>query len=260
MPIAIPSLDIEIAKSCNLSCDGCSHFSNLSGLKTLLTADDVAASVDVWAPHLRPRLFRVLGGEPFICPDVLASVAAIRAAFPDARIDIFTNGLLLKHDKFDDYFGASLAALGARVRVSVHSLEADFLDKLKPVRNKLVRWRNAYSLPFEFADAVTTWRWPYKYIDGKIHPYTDNEQAKSWNKCVGKWCKQIYKGKIYKCQLTAYLQDVIDKLDDSFLPYLNHTPISHTATPEEMAEFFSRKDEWVCAACPANPQKFIKAV
>ena len=260
MPIAIPSLDIEIAKSCNLSCDGCSHFSNLSGLKTLLTADDVAASVDVWAPHLRPRLFRVLGGEPFICPDVLASVAAIRAAFPDARIDIFTNGLLLKHDKFDDYFGASLAALGARVRVSVHSLEADFLDRLKPVRNKLVRWQNAYSLPFEFADAVTTWRWPYKYIDGKIHPYTDNEQAKSWNKCVGKWCKQIYKGKIYKCQLTAYLQDVIDKLDDSFLPYLNHTPISHTATPEEMAEFFSRKDEWVCAACPANPQKFIKAV
>ena len=260
MPIAIPSLSIEIAKSCNLACDGCNHFSNLSGLKGVLTADDVAENINPWAVHLAPAIFRIVGGEPFICPDILASLAVVRKAFPDSRIDIFTNGLLLKNDKFDDYFGESLAALGVRVRVSVHSLEPAFLDRLKPVRDKLKHWRAKYTLDFEFADAVTTWTWPYKHIDGKIHPYADNNQTKSWDKCVGKWCKQIYKGKIYKCQLTAYLQDVIDKLDDSFLPYLNYTPISHTATPEEMAEFFSRKDEWVCAACPANPQKFIKAV
>jgi len=260
MPIAIPSLSIEIAKSCNLSCDGCNHFSNLSGLKSLLTADDVAENIVPWATHLAPAVFRVVGGEPFICPDILASLSVIHKTFPAARIDIFTNGLLLKNDKFDDEFGASLASLGAGIRVSVHSLEPSFLDRLKPVRDKLKHWHKQYKLGFEFADAVTTWTWPYKHIDGKIHPYADNDQRRSWDKCVGKWCKQIYNGKIYKCQLTAYLQDVIDKLDDSFLPYLQYSPIAPTASPEEMAVFFSREDEWACAACPANPQKFIKAV
>ncbi|NBR22956.1 MAG: radical SAM protein [Micrococcales bacterium] len=260
MPIAIPSLDIEVARSCNLSCDGCSHFTNLSGLKTTLTADVVLDSINLWAPHISPKIFRVLGGEPLICPELLPILSAVRSVFSDTQLQLFTNGILFSREQFDDYFGSTISSLGVLVRVSVHSFEPAFLDKLKPARVKLKRWQQQYGLEFEFADAVTTWTRRYQHIAGKITPYNDNDTAKSWACCPGKWCKQLYNGKIYKCQLTAYLQDVIDKLDDSFLPYLKHAPISHTATPEEMAQFFSAQDEWVCAACPANPQKFIKTV
>ena len=60
--------------------------------------------------------------------------------------------------------------------------------------------------------------------------------------------------------MTAYLQDVVDKLDDSYKVYLDYEPLNHTDSTEKIKEFFSIKHEFVCGACPINPEFFKKEI
>lgn len=86
-----------ITDHCNLSCQCCDHFSQLS--------DPKYVDVDVFNRDMtrlgelfegRIGAVRLVGGEPLLHKDIVKCMEISRRAFPDAVIEILTNGVLLQ--------------------------------------------------------------------------------------------------------------------------------------------------------------------
>lgn len=256
--ISIPSLSIEVVKQCNIKCEGCNHFTNFVSTKHILSTDEIHNNLYEWSKILDPLEFRIVGGEPFINKNLADTIIAIRNLFPQSRILIFTNGLLIKN--FDDSFAEKISDLSVSIRISLHSLGEEYVKKILDIKPKLERWKNTYNIQYLVGDAVSSWTWPYRLVDNKIYPFEDNNQRLSWENCPSKTCRQIYKGKLYKCQLTAYMQDVVDSMDFSFHKYLDYRAAESNDSYQSIVDFINTEDEKVCGACPIHPKRFKKQI
>jgi hypothetical protein len=56
------------------------------------------------------------------------------------------------------------------------------------------------------------------------------------------------------------MQDVVDKMDSSFLKYLDYKPAEPTDSYDTINQFINQEDEKVCGACPINPKRFHKKI
>jgi len=83
-----PFLYISIINSCNLRCQGC--WVKVDGPREIIEADRLD-KVIVDAKRRGNSFFGILGGEPFMHPDLLT----ILARHPDCYFQIFTNGQLI---------------------------------------------------------------------------------------------------------------------------------------------------------------------
>lgn len=91
----IERLEIDAAKSCNLSCTACNHLSPLfkkGFADPLLLAQDLGRL----ASHLHAKTVRVLGGEPLLHPKIVAVLEAIRESGIGDRLTVVTNGIMLE--------------------------------------------------------------------------------------------------------------------------------------------------------------------
>ena len=93
-------LEYSVNNHCNLRCKGCSHYSNL--IREPEFADISRFREDLG--RLRElfgqvEVIRLLGGEPFLNPDLGAFVSAAREAFPYAALSVVSNGLLIPKAK-----------------------------------------------------------------------------------------------------------------------------------------------------------------
>ena len=90
-------LEINIIDSCNMNCKGCSHFANLA-LKEIKSFDKYYADF-IRLKELIPHIFkiRIMGGEPFLNPDLPRYIRMIKDIYPYTDLRVVTNGLLLKN-------------------------------------------------------------------------------------------------------------------------------------------------------------------
>lgn len=87
-------LEFHVVHHCNLTCALCSHFSPTAGRHFVAPAE-LARDVDQAAARLRPDHVHVLGGEPLLHPDLPDLLPLFRPAFPRARINLVSNGVLV---------------------------------------------------------------------------------------------------------------------------------------------------------------------
>lgn len=93
-------LEFDVSGHCNLRCKGCSHLSNL-------VKEPVCGDLNRFREHMTRlrevfghiEVFRLVGGEPFLNPDVGQFAAAVREAFPDTTLYVVSNGLLIPRVK-----------------------------------------------------------------------------------------------------------------------------------------------------------------
>lgn len=261
MMINLPSLSFEVVRQCNIKCEGCNHFTNLKSIKHILSLEEINDNLFEWSKILNPAVFRILGGEPFINKKLDDVIIKISNLFPLSKINICTNGLLI--DNYSDNFANKMfhsIKNDIKIVISVHSLSSEYTSKISQIIPKLDYWKYQYNINYSINDYVSGWTWPYRLIDNKIYPFEDNNPRRSWENCISQTCKQIYKSKLYKCPLTAYMQDVVDRMDESFKKYLNYIPANPYDSYESIEEFLNKEDEFVCGACPINPKKFIKKI
>lgn len=112
-------MEYNAAWHCNLKCKGCSHLSNLVREpawgdaecfgRNLLRVRELFAHVED---------LRIVGGEPFLNPEVDRLVSTVRSVFPDAMITVVSNGLLVPRLK-DDVLEA-VRESGAQVYISAY--------------------------------------------------------------------------------------------------------------------------------------------
>lgn len=96
IPRAELSFEVALAEHCDLNCAGCDHFSPLAEPEFADFAEterDFSRLSELFCGHA--KAIHLLGGEPLLNQNLPAFLKMAREHFPDAAIDITTNGLRL---------------------------------------------------------------------------------------------------------------------------------------------------------------------
>lgn len=209
-----------------------------------------------WSHRLQPEKFSILGGEPTVNRELLDIVAAAIEHWPESEIRVVTNGFLLhRHPMLPEVM---VKARRSILVVSSHYSGAEYQAKFAPVRALISDWQSRYGLNARIVEADRFWTRRYRSGPAGVE-FFSSEPEKAWNACVGKYCIQLFDGCVWKCPPVTYLQlltRVQPKNDEARTRSSTYLPLESTCTPAELEEFFSRKQEPICAMCPEKPQHF----
>jgi len=257
----IPHLEIHVTHKCNLTCEGCLHYTNHRHSGTL-SIGDLKKSMSLWNKRLVPRNFAILGGEPCLHRDLVEIVYMTREMWPDSRtkMEMVSNGLLLH---LHPYLPQALLDTDTGLQISIHSdgsISPRYEEKISRSLKLAREWQRDYGIEVA-ANPCITWTRGYDGFGNGIMPFEDNNPRKSWDNCItGQQCFQLFEDCLWKCAPLAYLnlQDQKFKLSEKWKPYLSYEPLKPDCTKEEIVEFFNRQAESVCGMCPSDPQQFTK--
>jgi organic radical activating enzyme len=250
--------EIHLAQACNLTCDSCSHYSNyhFSGVLALETAE---AWYQKWQHRLRPRKVTLLGGEPAINPKLCEHILLARKYWPNARIRLVSNGLLLhKHPRLPEI----LKQIGdSELEVSKHHNSPEYEQLFQGVVDLVQGWKAQHGINLVISDSFSNWSRRYLDENGALEPFRDHDPKQSWNICPAKKCMQLHEGKLWKCPILAYLPMMKQKrqLSSEWDFYLSYQGLDATCSSGELDEFLSRREESFCSMCPSFKRPFRKS-
>jgi len=265
-------VDLHIANACNLSCDGCNHWSNY-GFKEKFSYDTIKSWITPWKHKLLPERFNILGGEPLLNKDAERIIYLCKDSFPSAKHKFYTNALLLKNHV--SWLYKALKDNDASLVITLHSRDKRYLKLFKKNLRCLTDWgdfvlkketwfRKLYDVngvEVEVRDMKSHWYKTYTGNGFNAKPYADNNPKKSWEECVSKESIQLYYGTLYKCGPIAYLKDFLGKYalssDTAWKPYSTYQPLKHTCSDDDLSNFLSQEEEFICNMCPANPNRVV---
>jgi MoaA/NifB/PqqE/SkfB family radical SAM enzyme len=135
-----------------------------------------------------------LGGEPLLHRDIELFFPIARTYFPDNRIYILTNGLLLP--KMPETFFKACKNYKIGLAISYYPVKLD-IEKIKDLTDK-------YGIPLEIRDEYrngpSIWLRQPLDVDGR------QNNKKSYKTCaMGNSCIHLVDGKIYQCDTVAYI-------------------------------------------------------
>jgi sulfatase maturation enzyme AslB (radical SAM superfamily) len=258
----LPFLETMITQSCNLSCHGCTNYSDLSHSGYVPWAQG-QAQIGPWLEKLEIPDFGLIGGEPLINPELQQWILGVRTLLPRSQIRLTTNGLLLhKHPDLLPLLGE----IGNCVfKITVHVDNVRLEDTIKKIFSSyqwepvtefgITRWRTNNNLRLQINRPDTFLKtYLNSYIDMAPH-HSVPEQA--FSACIQKNCPLLYQGKIYKCSTSALLLDTLNRFHrpnwDQWVPYLEEGigPDSPDNLLQNFIENFG-KHHAQCAQCPTS--------
>jgi len=97
------NFEVSLAFHCNLNCQMCNHFSQLSP-KQFLDVGSYERDMKRMSELLEHKLnhLTLAGGEPLLHKEIIKIIEIARREFPEARINIITNGLLLQRSEHSE--------------------------------------------------------------------------------------------------------------------------------------------------------------
>jgi sulfatase maturation enzyme AslB (radical SAM superfamily) len=255
-------LEIMTIRACNLSCQGCTTFSDLqhSGYVTWNTGK---SWLEPWTHKLNIQAVGLMGGEPLINPEISQWLQGIRQLLPQAQIRFVTNGLLLsRHWHIVDL----LEKLGNCVlKISCH-IQDERLDSVihsiqtsrhwEPITEfGIARWISASGLRFQITKPTRFFKtFCGSYSDMKPH---NNLPDKAFEMCVQKKCPLLYNGRIWKCGTLALTPDLLNRMGnpniDLWTSYLQ-TGLTIDCKLQDLDKFVTNfgKPHAACRQCPTE--------
>lgn len=258
--LVLPFVESMIIRPCNLSCKGCSTFSDLK-LTGYTTWEQGRAWLEPWTKRLEIQGWGVMGGEPLMHPNINQWILGVRELLPQAQIRFNTNGILLERH-WD--LVEMMSQLGNCVlKISVHLDDPRIqrmIDRIKqhwdwePVYEfGIHRWK----LKNDFKFQVTQSTLFYKTFRGdysNMAPF-DNVPAKAFGTCNQQTCPMLFKDRLYKCTTTALTADMLERQGrpnwELWQPYL-HTGLTADCSHQDLKAFIDNfgKPNAVCRQCP----------
>ena len=90
-------IETDIVDRCNLNCAGCSHYAPLADKNSDITLDNYTKDLKRISELFPYRfIYRIMGGEPFLHPQLKDIIDITRKYLPEAEIELVTNGTLLQ--------------------------------------------------------------------------------------------------------------------------------------------------------------------
>lgn len=255
-------LEVMITSACNLSCHGCTTFSDLRH-QGYVAWSQAQEWLQLWKPRLDLSAIGIIGGEPLMNPDIRNYITGIRNLFPDTQIRFVTNGLLL-HKHFDivnllDSVGNAVL----KISYHVHDEQLDnTIQKIlayaqwQPIHEfGIDRLVSASGMRFQIAKPETflkTFRNDYQ----NMMPH-DSQPAEAFEICVQKRCPMLLDGKIWKCGTLALTPRILQRMGnpnlDAWQPYLQ-AGLDSSCSDSDLEKFVANfgKPHVKCAQCPSS--------
>jgi organic radical activating enzyme len=267
MVMVLPFVETMITQVCNLSCVGCTNYSDLKH-SGYVTWESGKKQIQAWLERIKIEDFGIMGGEPLINPDVYKWLIGVRELLPDSQIRFTTNGELL-HKNLDI---VKLAHdLGNVVfKITVHRQEKIIEETIENIFNQfewepvteygINRFKTTNNLRFQI-NRPTQFLKTYKNNYNDMLPY-DSVPDKSFALCVQQKCPLLYNGRIYKCSTAGLLKDTLDRFDqpnqDRWEKYidLGISPVDSELKIQEFINNFG-KPEKICGQCPDDKSLYI---
>lgn len=193
-----PKIDVQVCDHCNLRCAGCLHFAPLAQEHFLDLdeyARDLAQLVAIEGIGGYFGSIVLMGGEPLLHPDIIEVVRTTRAHLPSERIDLCTNGLLLK--RMDDTFWDAITQCEVNIIISPYPIKLDY--------EELARFVRAKGVLVDFAGDITgTTEGKQAFIRLALDPEGGCDPVQSFTSCPFGGCYlQLSRGAIWPCQVAA---------------------------------------------------------
>lgn len=265
MKLDLPFVEIMATQACNLSCLGCTNYSDLTQ-KGFLTWPDAKNQIEPWLERVNINDFGIIGGEPLLNPTIKDWIYGVRELMPTAQIRFTTNGLLLhKHlDIVDD-----LMSIGNCVfKISIHT-ESKRTESIVDYLFKKYEWSNVNEFGidrFKTGNNVrfqinkpTVFLKSFKNNYENMLPYSSNP-TDAFDICCQKTCPLLYNGKIYKCSTSALLKDTLSRVNnpnsEQWEPFLVEglDPDCSQQSLQNFVNNFGRANK-ICSMCPTTNDK-----
>jgi organic radical activating enzyme len=254
--LQIPSLEFHLMHACNLSCQQCSHYSNLRLGGGVISTKDAESNYAVWSHRIQPKLFALLGGEPTLNPNLVDHVLLARKHWSKSKFMLVSNGFFLsKHPDLPKV----LVETNCCLEISQHGKDEKYLEEFIKGTEILKEWSSKYpSLKIRTRQSHQGWMRQYNVSDdGKPIPY-NSKAEEAYSVCMQKTCTQVYQQKLWKCPAIAYFQ-LLDKkmsLDKEWDLFRQYSALEGDCSEEALGDFFNTKAIPQCSLCPFNRESF----
>lgn len=258
----LPFVETMITQVCNLSCTGCTNYSDLQH-EGYVTWKQGKLEIERWLERVDILDFGILGGEPLINPEVSEWIYGLRELMPDAQIRFTTNGILLKKSW---HVVEQLAEIGNCVfKITLHKENFGVRESVQKIVDSY-GWRpvkehgiNRYvtdnNFRFHFKEPAIFWKtFKGPYHDMKPHHSVPSE---AFRICSQQTCPLLYKGRIYKCSTAGLLADTLARFGnpniEEWKGYIDQG-ISPDCSDEELTRFLDNfgKPNKICGQCPTE--------
>ena len=119
-------VEFHLTDHCNMNCGGCTHFAPMADRWFADVGRVTADFARLKVLFRNIRHVRVMGGEPLLHPDCTRFLHVVREAFPDTRLELVTNGLLLGEQP--ESFWTACRETRTTISLSVYPPIRDRLD------------------------------------------------------------------------------------------------------------------------------------
>lgn len=177
-------LEYEVSGHCNLNCKGCTHFSNLEKKEIFGNIDNFSQDIKRLKELFRGiKIIRLLGGEPLLNPELPKFYRIARKFFPDSKIQVVTNGLLIP--TMSSEILDEMELLQIEFDITQYLPTSRIIDKIKAkLEERQVKY---YVSPLveNFFDRNN--------FNG------DSKIEESFSKCTSRGCHFLHNGKLAVC-------------------------------------------------------------
>lgn len=247
--MVIDWIEIHIAHKCNLKCPSCLHFSNSDQYIDFVSLLEFEENLKILKQKLTEfeielKMLQLLGGEPLLNENLYEYFKISRIYFPDIKISIVTNGILIPN--FPDLF-EMLEKYRILLIISNH-LKKDNKEYAEEMTKK-------YNFEFWYFDFTDGWCKKYTGINENIKPLDGNNAKMAFDSCPHK-CIQLFENKLYKCGLVCYYQLQKRKFPNiNWNHFNNYQPLNlDICNEDDFKMFLNRKEEDICNHCSTEMQ------
>ena len=266
MKFDLPYLEFMVMRNCNLSCDGCTTFSDYRHPGRYPALEDIIRDLKMWSERLNYDHLGTMGGEPLLNPHIEKLIVRIREEFPNVTIRFVTNGLLLhKHKPFID----KMHKLGNIIlKISKHVNDQRIKNIVKYIMHRfdwepvtefhIHRWLTSNNFRFQINAPERFFR-TFRGTYFNMLPH-DNKPSEAFDLCVQKTCPLLYDGKLFKCGTLALTPDQLQKTKQihrpEWEPYLN-AGLDIDAGDDKLQRWINNfgKPHSLCRQCPTKQDK-----
>ncbi len=241
-PPQLHRLLFHVTDHCNLNCKGCTHFSNISPQRFIDPEDYRRQMSRLTSVFSDITEIFLLGGEPLLHPQLESFIETTRSAYPHARINVMTNGVLVP--RMRESFWESMKAADAWLLCDDYPAgpsKAE-IDALAALHGVNIEWTDPreefYKLPIDLSGS--------------------QDAAASFRQCRGVMnCPVLRDGRLYPCAYTAFIDIFQERFGVEGIEAGPEDSISIDAKPYDIMRFLMRPVPW-CRHCDFEHREFYE--
>ena len=243
-PVPMGNIDINVSYGCNLNCQYCTHFCpQISGLVPL---EEIIDTFRTWHRKIAPDRLLFVGGEPLLHPYFETILQEARSYWPNARLDILTNGLLLPKKR---EILSLLKKENSHVYVSQHFEDEKYLHDFE----ESLQYLRESGVPFSISSSHRDWRKYYELNTKGLPIPFDSSPEKAWSNCCTKnGCPSLLENRLYKCAHLAYATLGYRRgvIPDSWKVVESYQPLQPDCDSGEILSHLASEAIPECRICP----------